>query len=192
MDYDTNCKWHKSCGADFCHGEGVCQDFMKAKRSKGMKLSEEELEKEVDEMMKEEILALKPGRGLDALVAEKVFGWRRIEGPHYDYDGPCEHGDVLIPPHITEAEAYSMMSPRGRIPLGYFVHKKYSSHISAAWEVIDKLLDEGIYPNIQCLGNIVSIYITGEKPNRIKLLASAYGDTMPEAICKAALLIKQA
>ena len=38
MDYDTNCKWHKSCGADFCHGEGVCPDFKKAKGSKGMKL----------------------------------------------------------------------------------------------------------------------------------------------------------
>ncbi len=33
MNYDTNCEWHKSCGADFCHGEGVCPDFKKVKEN---------------------------------------------------------------------------------------------------------------------------------------------------------------
>lgn len=27
--FDDNCKWHESCGADMCHGEGVCRDFEK-------------------------------------------------------------------------------------------------------------------------------------------------------------------
>ena len=29
MSFDTRCKWHKSCGADLCHGEGVCAGFEK-------------------------------------------------------------------------------------------------------------------------------------------------------------------
>ena len=27
MNFDKNCKWHRSCGADMCHGEGVCTFF---------------------------------------------------------------------------------------------------------------------------------------------------------------------
>ena len=26
MNYDKKCKWHKSCGYDFCHGEGICPE----------------------------------------------------------------------------------------------------------------------------------------------------------------------
>jgi Lar family restriction alleviation protein len=29
MDFDKNCKWHNDCGADMCHGEGVCPEFEK-------------------------------------------------------------------------------------------------------------------------------------------------------------------
>ena len=32
--YDKNCKWHKSCGYDFCHGEGICPEFEKGKSPK--------------------------------------------------------------------------------------------------------------------------------------------------------------
>ena len=31
MNYDKKCKWHKSCGYDFCHGEGICPEFEKGK-----------------------------------------------------------------------------------------------------------------------------------------------------------------
>ena len=34
MNYDKKCKWHKSCGYDFCHGEGVCPEFEKGKPPK--------------------------------------------------------------------------------------------------------------------------------------------------------------
>ena len=27
MSFDKNCKYHKSCGYDLCHGEGVCKEF---------------------------------------------------------------------------------------------------------------------------------------------------------------------
>ena len=34
MNYDKKCKWHKSCGYDFCHGEGICPEFEKGKPRK--------------------------------------------------------------------------------------------------------------------------------------------------------------
>ena len=34
MSYDKKCKWHKSCGYDFCHGEGICPEFEKGKSPK--------------------------------------------------------------------------------------------------------------------------------------------------------------
>jgi hypothetical protein len=43
MNYDKKCKWHKSCGYDFCHGEGICPEFEKGKPPK-----ETEKESEVE------------------------------------------------------------------------------------------------------------------------------------------------
>ena len=34
LNYDKKCKWHKSCGYDFCHGEGICPEFEKGKPPK--------------------------------------------------------------------------------------------------------------------------------------------------------------
>lgn len=133
-------------------------------------------------MTKEEILNMKPGRELDILIAEKVFGWKRIEGPHYDYNGPCEYGDVLIPPEMSEDEAFAMMPPKGKVPLWYFVTEKYSTDISAAWEIIEK------FPRFEIEKNSEGIWcvLMDEKWNRFV----GYGETAPEAICKAALLAK--
>lgn len=45
--YDKKCKWHKSCGYDFCHGEGICPEFERGKPQKeeddGMKYALEYL-----------------------------------------------------------------------------------------------------------------------------------------------------
>ena len=46
MGFDTRCKWHKSCGADLCHGEGVCSDF--EKRNSPDKVKTIDIEKKVD------------------------------------------------------------------------------------------------------------------------------------------------
>ena len=45
MNYDKKCKWHKSCGYDFCHGEGICPEFEKGKPPKE---TEKEIEVEED------------------------------------------------------------------------------------------------------------------------------------------------
>lgn len=49
-----------------------------------------------------DINKLEAGREMDALIAEKVFGWRKVKGPKTDYNGPCESFDVLIPPSIDD------------------------------------------------------------------------------------------
>jgi hypothetical protein len=77
----------------------------------------------------------------------------------------------------------------------------YSSDIAAAWEVMEKMLDEGLMPAIQCLGNLVTIY--GDETDNSKLemaekhglktirtVAMAHAETMPLAICLAALKAK--
>lgn len=105
-------------------------------------------------MTREEILAMETGRELDALIAERLFGWRRIKGPKFDYDGPCESGDVLIPPTIVnDDEAFQMMPPRGSIPFYYFVNRKWSTDISAAWEVVEKMKRNGWSVSITTWGN---------------------------------------
>lgn len=75
---------------------------------------------------------------LNVMVAEHIFGWRRITGPTHDYDGPVEHGEVLVPPNMSEAHAYAMMPPRGKIPLSYFINRNWSQDISAAYMIGDR------------------------------------------------------
>lgn len=130
-------------------------------------------------------------RERDAWIAEVLFGWYRIKGPKTDYDGLCEYGDVLIPPEITsEEEAFRLMPPKGSIPFDYFVNRKWSTDISEAWKVVEKMLET----------HWVDIY-SGKGSKLVKTYEcrmgkygvpsathSADADTAPEAICKAALL----
>jgi len=100
-------------------------------------------------MTRDEILAMEPGRELDALVAEKVMGWT-----HYR-----EEWGGVVPDSISH----------------------YSTDISAAWEVVEKMgpftqLTADIYNGItvwHCSFSVVD---------------SVDAVTAPEAICKAALL----
>lgn len=89
---------------------------------------------------REQIMSMSAGLELDAIVCELIYGWRRIKGPKTDYEGSCEYGDVLIPPTIlNEDEAYRMMKPRGEIPFDYFVNRRYSSIMTAAMELENKV-----------------------------------------------------
>jgi hypothetical protein len=138
----------------------------------------------------EEMLAKGPGKELDALIAEHIFGWRRIKGPKFDYDGPCESNDVLVPPTITSAEeAFRYMPPKGVIPFTYFVNRGWSKDISAAWEVVTHLMND--HKDVLVQG------VSFEK-NRLfdcaiyeyedELVVTSMQSSAPEAICKAALL----
>jgi len=124
-------------------------------------------------MDKDEILAMKPGRELDTLVAEKIFRLEYMEciGCYIDSNG----NEQKIQRHSTD--------------------------IAAAWEVVKKMYELGFRYNVNILDDW-----RFEKPTQHCCFAKlkpdctdgsyikdydhfrAYGNTAPEAICKAALL----
>ncbi len=69
---------------------------------------------------------MKAGRELDALVAEKVMGWKVLS--HWDADGGIKH---LVDHNQCEVRPAEF--------------KPYSTDISAAWEVVEKLQSEGFH-----------------------------------------------
>ena len=108
---------------------------------------------------------MKPGRDLDALIAEKVFGWKRIDpelfGWH-DHDG-------------------DYMKKICDVPF-------YSTSIEAAWEVVNNfesreydvqlILSHG--EQVKCrIGKMIDILFNSS--------GFVYSDTAPHAICLAAL-----
>ncbi|WP_405131878.1 hypothetical protein MHB43_10235 [Paenibacillus sp. FSL H8-0317] len=131
-------------------------------------------------LTREQVLGVDPGRDLDVLVAEHIFGWRRIQGPPHDYDGAVEHGEVLIPPTVPTNEALQMLPPKGSVPLSYFVNRHWSTDIYRAWMVIKQVEREWAWEmkmhNVACE---VDVRI-GRKDYS--------SENVSEAICKAALL----
>jgi hypothetical protein len=106
------------------------------------------------------------GRELDALVAEKVMGWRDVS------DG---YG---TPPEATLWEAIHI------IP-------HYSTDIAAAWQVVERMRDQGWTSHYTDLSLDSrepwhSWHFTGTTPPNGPTL-SAQASTVPHAICLAAL-----
>lgn len=81
---------------------------------------------------REQVLAMEPGRELDALVAELVMDYRRETVPK---DANGEHGgtEVRVPPNVDHDTW--VYPPRGPVPLWYFV-PRYSTSRDDAWRII--------------------------------------------------------
>jgi hypothetical protein len=129
-------------------------------------------------LTKEQVLALKPGREMDALIAEHVFKWRKIPGPRTDYDGPCESFEVLVPPDIDNP--FPLYPPRGAIKPWWFCHK-WSIELEDAFEIVREYglkKADGLELR-QCHGCFMA---------RFSGPYWGLGEYPPEAICKAALL----
>lgn len=128
-------------------------------------------------MTKAEILALQPGRELDALVAEKVMGWPPIgEGEPYRLH---QHRGGVI------ANGIPQRFNSGVIPLTW----QPSTDIAAAWQVVEAMRPEYGFWIDGDDGYIVEFQhgmpgMTDYRHGR------AFAPTAPEAICKAALLAK--
>lgn len=140
-------------------------------------------------MDREQILAKKPGPETDVLIAEYIFGWRKMPGPKTDYDGPCESYDVLIPPTIDDP--FPLYPPRGAIKPWCFCHL-WSTDLPAAWEVAEKFeritIERTVHGSEHGWCCEVFTYDNGYKLT----MNYAYAEKAPEAICKAALLSKLA
>jgi hypothetical protein len=122
----------------------------------------------------------KPGRELDALVAEKVMGWIWVK--RTDLNRTPEHpGFTPWTRYLTNLPLAEWQVPTDEsLPIDYpFSLPEYSTDIAAAWEAVEKLLNlfQGVYRRdatwIACFDNGNRQY--------------AYADTAPHAICLAAL-----
>lgn len=108
---------------------------------------------------------MKPGRELDALVAEKVMGFHRASDGWFRTE--THPGGV-----ITAA-------------VGHIDLPHYSINISAAWEVVEKLLETGSF-------SIYHYISAPESKWRAQFLRAgsahvAQAESAPRAICLAAL-----
>lgn len=124
-------------------------------------------------MTREEILAMKPGRELDILVAEKVLGWQWVHG-------------------VSLKALYSPSGHKGAIvwdngPRWDFdALPRYSTDIAAAMEVLETMLPSPLIwreHEREPHGWHVRL-----RTKHYHLGAEIVCETLPEAICKASLL----
>lgn len=127
-------------------------------------------------LTREQVLEMGAGREMDSLIAERVMKWYITKG---EYSGK---------EYWNDSDDYSHYSLQGFNP---------STHILAAWEVLEKMNNEGcrVLVNVAdekdgevIRGRAISgewhsnIVKSGERHNH------AYAETAPLAICRAALL----
>lgn len=80
---------------------------------------------------------LQPGRELDALIAEKVMGFKRFNQPP-DYDGNYGGEPVLFPPGMVPEKSGWQWPPKGKVSFaGFSPH--YSTSIEEAWWVVERM-----------------------------------------------------
>lgn len=138
----------------------------------------------------DEILAMGPGRELDALVLEIIFRFPRKK---------------LFPPEYWEEgdEPFSCYNyiPSGKPKRTHMIDSRpvptFSRTIAAAWLVVDKLVNTGYCPSILFDDNghwCMSLSGIGGVGHSFSTPCTDDGtiwcDTVEEAICKAALLAK--
>lgn len=142
----------------------------------------------MSDLTREQILAMKPGRELDALVAEKVMGWKRRQCSVFtdiqwlmslDTDGQ----DVLGVTYRSDAA-----------PIYWQGLPDYSTSIAAAWEVVEKVTEHFAArkhrtAEFGChqFGRWWKAYWT-QVVDTCPPEWHARCDSLPEAICKASLL----
>lgn len=130
-------------------------------------------------MTREQIEQLPAGRGLDALIAEKVIG----TSPAVIYEVewvPASNGEVMVIDRDT-------LNPESTVP-------EYSTDIAAAWQLLAPIHAKGRQLSVNSLqygpDEELSFYceVDGQTllPDVPTITASA--DTAPLAICRAALL----
>lgn len=124
------------------------------------------------------------GRELDAVVAEKVMGWKRVVVPK-DYDG-LNAGVTLLPTTSTDVG----WAPKGAYQLWHFC-PSYSFDIRAAWLIVEKLRERKEIYQVDCAwlrgaNGYPDIYRSVVVMDGLRSV-TADANTAPLAICLAAL-----
>lgn len=115
--------------------------------------------------------ALKPGRELDALVAEHVMGWE----PQTDISALTDAG---YPPNGEDWHAITGFS-KDEVNICWY--PRYSTDIAAAWEIVASLTGFNTLG-----GKIFKLTFDGHFCCTLGD-SYAHGETAPHAICLAAL-----
>jgi len=127
--------------------------------------------------------AMEAGRELDALVAEKVFGWKWIR---FRYElggaqGPEEAIQVSPDDFPGYFDEDSYMADDGKYPRSYHPRGRpaYSTDIAAAWFVVERMRDDKSWERF--VWNL---------PGALSGIHSMLEQLTPIAICRAALKVK--
>lgn len=120
-------------------------------------------------MTKDEIMYMPAGRGVDVLIAENVMEWKKVPST----DDPA--GWCWLAPHGSTRASTTESIPR------------FTTDISAAWDVVEKLKENGVYVILCVLENDYQCELDKIKVNE-RAYDSAIAETAPLAICRAALL----
>jgi hypothetical protein len=112
-------------------------------------------------------------RELDALVAEKVFGWQRCEAQLHPTDNRMIRGVGYCPPNWGTGERDVDVVP------------DYSTDIAAAWQVVEKM--RGVIVSINPPNDAHDDEWCVEWFDGVHTLDAACAATAPLAICRAAL-----
>jgi hypothetical protein len=133
---------------------------------------------------------MEAGREMDALVAEKVMGWKKRVRKGHGVDGNHEWWFDKRKP------TYPLEFVKGWDTDEDFDPWEPSTSISAAWEVVECFERGGFAPwgeqvaaavELSCSDGIEKerYFCTFYSPSLAKV--EAFGKTMPEAVCRAAL-----
>lgn len=133
---------------------------------------------------------LKPGRELDALIAEKVMGLEVISAPARYLEIAERGGDFFGRSFVTTVlchnETFSRQGPGRTIS----VVPQYSTSINAAWQVVERLKTEGYYIKLHNAESQKKWFAMVIPPQDVMSEFLAEEDTAPHAICLAALAMK--
>lgn len=125
---------------------------------------------------------MKPGRELDARIAEKLMGWTEIKKSPLGYAMGDEYSGIS--PN-EQASPYTGFKPRMNIP-------RYSTEIAAAWLVIEMLTSRGwdvIVGFNECRkwSCVLRLKLTGANEGHATQLDVCDQETAPHSISLAAL-----
>ena len=131
---------------------------------------------------------MKPGRELDKLIAEKVFGEQFLPFADWAKTNKLDISNIELG-NYAELEHFQLLHQEAEDSWMSSL-PQFSTDISAAWQVVEKLENDGFYYIVSNdLKGVLSRSTWASFGKFGELIIKAKGETVPEAICLAALKV---